>query len=73
MSAERVPIQRRELDLAMEMQPSGVVRRAAEALALLLDGKTIIVEERIAELPGGEDLIEETVISPAMEELPDAH
>ncbi len=58
----RVEIQRRELDVAIAEAPEGVIRRAAVAMAALLDGGTVIVEERIGELPGGEVLVEETML-----------
>ena len=63
MTIVRVPIQRRELDAAIEGEPDTVVRRAAQAMAALLDGSTVVVEERIGELPGGEELFEETTLS----------
>lgn len=58
----RVEIQRRELDVAIDQAPESVIRRAAQAMAVLLDGGTVIVEERIGEVPGGETVIEETIL-----------
>lgn len=63
MRVHRVGIQRRELEAALLHVPEGVVRHAAVALTRLLDGHTVIVEERIGELPSGELLIEETILS----------
>jgi hypothetical protein len=62
MNVKRVAIQRRELDAALEQAPESVLRRAAEAMDVLLGGGTVIVEERIGALPGGEELVEETIL-----------
>jgi hypothetical protein len=62
MTVMRVEIQRRELDVAVDEAPEGVIRRAAMALTALLDGGTVVVEERIGEIPGGEVIVEETVL-----------
>lgn len=61
-SVQRFEIQRRELDVAIEQAPESVLRRAAVALSVLLDGGTVIVEERVGELPGGEIMVEETFL-----------
>jgi hypothetical protein len=58
----RLEIQRRELEVAIGEAPEGVIRRAAEAMTVLLDGGKVIVEERIGELPGGEVMVEETIL-----------
>ena len=62
MKHARFEIQRRELDTAIDQAPESVIRRAAMAMALILDGGTCIVEERIGALPGGEVMVEETII-----------
>jgi hypothetical protein len=62
MNVQRIPIQRRELDAAMRDASDSVIKRAAEAMSVLLDGGTVIVEERIGDLPGGEEMIEETIL-----------
>jgi hypothetical protein len=61
MSVDRVPIQRQELEAALAKEPDGVIRRAAEAVAAVMDGRTIIIEERVGVI-GNEEWIEETVL-----------
>jgi len=60
-AVERIPIQSRELDAAIEVAAEGVLRRAAQALAAVMRGGTVVIEERVATF-GDEEIIEETIL-----------
>jgi len=62
MTVQRIPIQRRELDAAlMDGTPDSVLHQAALAIAHVMDGHTVIIEERIGAI-GDEVIIEETIL-----------
>lgn len=61
MSVFRIPIQSRELTAAIEASDDTVLRRAGEAVAKVLTGNTVVIEEFIGAV-GDEAIIEETIL-----------
>jgi hypothetical protein len=61
MTVIRIAIQRRELEAALTDAPEGVLRRAAVAVANVMDGHTVVIEEQIT-VVGDEAIIEETIL-----------